>query len=389
MQHDVIVVGGGLVGASFARALRGRRIALVESSRHATGAEAAAAEVFDARVYALSPGSVAFLEEIKAWQAIPAARRTPVRTMRVYGDDGAARLDFDAYDTGVPELAWIVEDRELQNAMWRALGTQDDFEHYSGAVCAGLHIDAADARLELADGRSISAHLVIGADGARSFVRSAAGIDACERSYGQTAVVANFSCSRAHANVAFQWFQGGPVLALLPLPGDRTSMVWSVGDARAAELMAAAPQQLARELEQASGGVLGTLEVITPPQAFALRSVVAARTVAPRIALIGDAAHVIHPLAGQGANLGFQDARALAAVLAAAAPLRDPGELRLLRRYERSRREAVLAMRSTVDGLFELFGAQSVPLRRLRNFGLNLTGRLPVVRNVLARHALA
>lgn len=387
MQHDVIVVGGGLIGASFACAARGRRIALVESGRHMEGAPAP--DAFDARVYALSPGSVAFLKSIRVWQAIPPARKTAVHAMRVFGDDGVSRLEFDAYDTGVAELAWIVEDRELQQALWRVLGEQDDFEHYAGAVCADLKVDAEGASLELADGRRVSARLVVGADGARSFVRGAAGIEASERSYGQTAVVANFACSRAHGHVAFQWFQGGPVLALLPLRGNRASMVWSVADALAAELMAATPQQLAREVEEASGGELGTLEVITPPQAFALRGVAAARAVAPRVALIGDAAHVIHPLAGQGANLGFQDARELAAVLAAGGPLRDPGDLRLLRRYERSRREAVLAMRSTVNGLFELFGAQSLPLRRLRNFGLNLTGRLPVLRHVLARRALA
>jgi ubiquinone biosynthesis UbiH/UbiF/VisC/COQ6 family hydroxylase len=309
--------------------------------------------------------------------------------MRVRGEDAAARLEFDAYDAGVPELAWIVEDRELQNALWRVLGTQDEFVHYAGAVCASLDVDADGAHLALADGRRISSRLVVGADGARSFVRAAAGIAASERSYGQTAVVANFTCARAHGNVAFQWFQGGPVLALLPLPGARVSMVWSVAQARAAELMAATPEALARQVEDASGGELGALEVITPPQSFALRCVVAARAVAPRIALIGDAAHVIHPLAGQGANLGFQDARGLAAVLAETAPLRDLGELRLLRRYERSRSEAVLAMRAAVNGLFGLFGAESAALRRLRNLGLNLTGRLPVIRNVLARRALA
>jgi ubiquinone biosynthesis UbiH/UbiF/VisC/COQ6 family hydroxylase len=389
MEHDVIVVGGGLIGASFARAARGRSIALVEPAQRTVHTGADAPEGFDARVYALSPGSVAFLEEIKVWQAIAPARKTPVRAMRVRGDDGAARLEFDAYDAGVPELAWIVEDRELQNALWRVLGAQDEFEHCSGAVCASLAVDADGARLALADGRRLSARLVVGADGARSFVRGAAGIAASERSYGQTAVVANFTCARAHGNVAYQWFQAGPVLALLPLPGDRVSMVWSVGDARAAELMAATPEQLAREVGEASRGELGTLETITAPQAFVLRCVVAARVVAPRIALIGDAAHVIHPLAGQGANLGFQDARELAAVLASGAPLRDAGDLRLLRRYERSRREAVLAMRATVNGLFGLFAAESAPLRRVRNLGLNLTGRLPVLRNVLARHALA
>ena len=389
MQYDIVVVGGGLVGASFARAARGRRIALVDSLPRPGGGEAGASDRFDARVYALSPGSVAFLEEIKAWQTIAPERKTPVHSMRVRGDGGGAGLEFDAYDAGVPELAWMVEDRELQNALWRVLATQDAFEHYAGASCRSLAVDPGGAHLELADGRRVSARLVVGADGARSFVRNAAGILASERSYGQRAVVANFACARAHRNVALQWFQGGPVLALLPLPGDCVSMVWSVGETRAAELMAASPAEFTRRVEAASGGELGALEMITPPQAFPLRSITALRCVAPRIALIGDAAHVIHPLAGQGANLGFQDARALAAVLAGAAPVRDPGDLRLLRRYERSRSEPVFAMRATVNGLFLLFGADSGALRRLRNFGLNLTGRLPVLRNVLARHALA
>ena len=388
MEHDVIVVGGGLIGASFARAARGRRIALVESAPRDAPVVVTTPDAFDARVYALSPGSVAFLEELKVWQAIAPERKTPVRSMCVRGDDHS-RLEFDAYDAGVPALAWIVEDRELQSALWRVLGAQDEFQHYPGAACAGLAVDSDAAHLALTDGRRVSARLVVGADGARSFVRTAAGIEASERSYGQSAVVANFACGRPHGNVAYQWFLGGPVLALLPLPGARTSMVWSTSEVHAAQLMAATPEQLAHFVEDASGGELGALEVITAPRAFALRSVAASRAVAPRVALIGDAAHVIHPLAGQGANLGFQDARELARVLAAGMPLRDPGDLRLLRRYERARREPVLAMRAAVDGLFGLFGAASAPLRTLRNLGLNLTGRMPVLRNVLARRALA
>ena len=389
MEHDLIVVGGGLVGASFARAARGCRVALVDPAQRTSGEPAPAPEDFDARIYALSPGSVAFLEQLNAWQQIAPERKTPVRAMRVRGDAAAACLEFDAYDAGVPELAWIVEDRELRRALWQVLGAQDAFEHFAGSASASLAADADAAHLTLADGRRISARLVVGADGARSFVRSAAQIEVSERSYAQSAVVANFSCARPHCNTAFQWFQGGPVLALLPLPGERVSMVWSTGEAHAAQLMSASAAELARQLERASGGELGALELITPPLAFPLHCVSAARCVAPRVALIGDAAHVIHPLAGQGANLGFQDARVLAQVLAEAGTLRDIGELRLLRRYERSRREAVLAMRATVNGLFELFGAESGALRRLRNFGLNLTGSLPVLRNVLARRALA
>lgn len=388
MEHDLIVVGGGLIGASFARAARGARVALVDPAPRVASHQAPDPADFDSRIYALSPGSVAFLEQIGVWQEIAPGRKTPVRSMRVRGDDAEACLEFDAYDAGVPELACIVEERELRRALWRVLATQDAFEHVAGSACASLETDADAVHLVLEDGRRISARLAVGADGARSFVRGAAGIEVSERSYDQSAVVANFACARPHFNVAFQWFQGGPVLALLPLPGERVSMVWSAGEVLSAQLMAASPVELAHRVEQATGGELGALELITPARVFPLHCVTAARCVAPRVALIGDAAHVIHPLAGQGANLGFQDARVLAQVLADAGTLRDIGELRLLRRYERSRREAVLAMRATVNGLFELFGAESGALRRLRNLGLNLTGRLPVIRNVLARRAL-
>ena len=147
--------------------------------------------------------------------------------MRVYGDEGNARIEFDAYRAGVAELAWIVEDRELQSALWRALSTQDGLEIVSPARCAALDLKAA-AHITLEDGRHLEADLVVGADGADSFVRHAAGIRESDASYSQTAVVANFACERPHKNTALQWFQAGPVLALLPLSGDRVSMVWSL-----------------------------------------------------------------------------------------------------------------------------------------------------------------
>src|SRR6185369_16728150 len=199
------------------------------------------------------------------------------------------------------------------------------------------------------------------------------------------AVVANFACGRPHRNVAFQWFQGGAVLALLPLPGDHVSMVWSTTDAEAARLLALSPAALAREVALASRGSLGELALVTPQRGFNLQRLAADRLVAPRVALAGDAAHVIHPLAGQGANLGLQDARALAAVLKEREPGRDPGDLRLLRRYERARAEDIFAMGATVHGLYRLFDARSAGIARLRNAGLNLANRLPVIKNLLMR----
>jgi ubiquinone biosynthesis UbiH/UbiF/VisC/COQ6 family hydroxylase len=338
-------------------------------------------------VYALSPGSVDFLRSIKVWDAIPRERLTPIRAMRVYGDSANASIEFDSYRAGVPELAWIVEDRALQGALWNALHTQDSLELIVPERCVSVQFGEM-ARVSLSGGRVIEGDLLVGADGADSYVRQAAGIGAAEKSYGQTAVVANFQCGRSHENTAFQWFQGGPVLALLPLPGDRVSMVWSVPGEEAARLMGLDGDALGNEVSAASGAMLGTLQAETAAQAFPLRRLRAGCMVRPHVALVGDAAHVVHPLAGQGLNLGLQDANALGSTLLDRGPVHSPGDLALLRRYERERSEAILAMSSGVHGLQALFKSGSPAVRRLRNLGLNLTDRLPVLKNVLMRHAL-
>jgi len=365
---DLVVVGGGPVGCSLARAARGLSVALLAQQRPAP----AVSEGFDTRVYALTPGNVAFLRELGVWSAIARERVVPVQAMRIYGDD-ASSLEFDAYGAGVPELAWIVEDRLLQEALWRDLEV-DVLE----GQCDALQLGADHAVLELGNGKSIRAKLVVGADGADSLVRRQAGIRASRSDYGQSAVVANFRCSKPHRNVAFQWFRRGAVLALLPLPGDHVSMVWS----------RAGPTDDLREVQEAAREHLGELALVTPPRSYPLRRLSAERLVAPRVALAGDAGHVIHPLAGQGLNLGLQDARTLAEVLYSREPRRDCGDLRLLRRYERSRAEPILAMDTMVDSLFRLFGAEDPLAARVRNAGLNLTDRLPVVKNMLMRQAM-
>ena len=400
-SFEVAIAGGALVGAALARALRGARVALISPERRPGPAGEATFdsrvnegfEGFDARVYAISPGNAGFLSQLGAWSAIPEARRTPVHAMRVYGDDGASLIEFDAYRTGCSELAWIVEDRLLQDALWRGLESQDGLSLFCASSLQELDLSAPRATASLKDGRKLAAQLVVGADGARSMVRTRAAIPVAERSYGQSAVVANFACGRPHRNVAYQWFQGaqkgGAVLALLPLTGDHVSMVWSTSDVEAARLLALTPAAFAREVALVSRASAGELSLVTPPRAFPLVRLAADRLVAPRVALAGDAAHVIHPLAGQGANLGLQDARVLAEVLAQREPGRDPGDLRLLRRYERARAEDILAMRATVHGLFRLFDARGPGISRLRNAGLNLANRMPVIKNLLMRHAMA
>ena len=363
-----MVVGAGPVGASLARAVRGMSVALVAHEKRV----ARAREGFDARVYALSPGNADFLRGLGTW---PADRATPVHAMRIFGDAGSS-IGFDAYDAGVPALAWIVEDAVLQDALWSGL----EVEVIAPAHGESLSITGESAGLRLREGGTLEAKLIVGADGASSFVRGAAGIAATERDYGQIALVANFRCEKPHGNVAYQWFQNGAVLALLPLPGNHVSMVWS----RARE-----PEDLCKEVSAAAGAVLGEFELVTPARSYPLRRLSARSLVSSRVALAGDAGHVIHPLAGQGLNLGLQDARVLAETLLAREPGRDPGELRLLRRYERARAEPIRAMAARVDGLFRLFGAEGRGIEGLRNAGLNLTDRLPVIKNMLMRHAMA
>ena len=386
MDFDIVIVGAGLVGASFATALRGAglKLALVEAQ-----APSAADDNWDSRVYAISPGSAAFLEAMGVWKRLDRARVSAVHEMRIHGDGADAQMEFSAYESGVPELAWTLESRRLQTVLWQALEHQHNLELFCPDKCEALQFSADAAELTLAGGKTLRAKLVVAADGKHSWVRQAAGIDVRERPYGQMGVVANFNCAREHRNTAYQWFRDDGVLAYLPLPGRRMSIVWSTSDAHAAELLALSANELCTRVAAAGKEALGALALLSPAAQFPLMRQHAATLVAPRVALIGDAGHVLHPLAGQGVNLGFGDAAALSQVLLQRELFRDPGEIRLLRRYERSRAEDILALAWVTDGLHRLFAAPGGAVAKLRNSGLNLTDALPVLKNLLIRRALA
>ena len=385
MDFDIVIVGAGLVGASFALGLRGAglKLAVVEAQ-----APVAAGDLWDSRVYAISPGSAAFLDGLGAWERVDRARICAVHEMLVHGDRARARLQFSAYESGVPELAWIVENRQLQSVLWQGLEHQHELELVCPDRCETLQLRDDAAELTLASGRTLRARLVVAADGMHSWARRAAGMAVEEKSYGQMGVVANFSCAGAHHNTAYQWFRGDGVLAYLPLPEQRMSMVWSTPDDHAAELLALTAAALCARVAEAGKDALGKLELLSAPMQFPLARLRAARLAAPRIALIGDAGHVLHPLAGQGVNLGFGDAAAPARVLLQREPFRDAGEIRLLRRYERARAEDILALAWVTDGLQQLFAAPGGAAAKLRNAGLNLTNALPVVKNLLIHRAL-
>lgn len=386
MQADVAVVGRGGVG--LATALAFSRAGL---STTLVGAPLAAeaADPWDLRVFALSPATRALLESIGVWHALDAARIAPVYDMRVFPAFGSDLdpLHFSAYQARVDALAWIVEQRNLLRALEQAV-------RFAGMPVVDERFDAIDAdsapaqpptgrsptqagalpppslALRLEGGRRLDVRLLVGADGAGSRVREAAGLGWTVSDYPQRALVAHFDTERPHRDIAWQWFGSDGILALLPLPtGDgpgapagRVSMVWSAPHELADALQAMSPEALAARVREAAGSALGAMTAISRVEAFPLRLGRISSMIAPRVALVGDAAHLVHPLAGQGMNLGFGDVAALAQVLRGRDAGRDPGDRLVLRRYARARAEPVAAMRTATDGLQRLFDPTRRPV---------------------------
>jgi ubiquinone biosynthesis UbiH/UbiF/VisC/COQ6 family hydroxylase len=379
-----VVLGAGPVGLALSAALARARLSVALVDRVAVGVpeRGGDGEDWDARVYALSPGSAELLRGLGAWQQLPAERLAAIETMDVRGDTNG-RIEFSAYELGERALAWIVEHRELMAALVATVRTDPGVDVLAPGEPEAIAWHAERAELRLAGGRLVKSSLVVGADGLRSWTRAQAGIAKEPRSYGQIAVVANFAIERAHRGRAFQWFLGGRgVLAWLPLPGRRISIVWSAPEALARELAALEATALAARVAEAGGRALGDLKAITPAASFPLSFLKLPSVVAHRLALVGDAAHGVHPLAGQGMNLGFGDAAMLAAVLGARGPVADVGSDILLERYERKRALPVLAMQFVTDGLARLFDAPRLDL--LRNAGMRAVGSVAPLRRLLA-----
>ncbi|HSI22826.1 MAG TPA: UbiH/UbiF family hydroxylase [Methylophilaceae bacterium] len=385
-DYDVIVIGGGLVGAATALALAhsGLKLALVEASPEPSLPQD---ESWDSRMYAISPGNMRFLDSLGAWKTQQLSRITPIEAMRIWGDEHA-ELEFSAYEASVPALGYIAESRQIQKALWGQMRQVPEIALLSPAQCISLAWEASCARLVLSDGTRLSARLILGADGGNSWVRTQAGIEANTRDYGQLGVVANFATGVPSRNIARQWFRNDGVLAWLPLPGNRMSMVWSTDPAHARELLAMSPEVLCATVAEAGGNLLGPLSLITPAAAFPLRLQNAEVMVKSRLALVGDAAHLVHPLAGQGVNLGFHDVIGLTEVLRNRNAQADVGDYALLRRYERSRKMDISAMQVTTTGLHALFGSGLPGVGRLRNLGMAFTNRQQWLKRRLMAHAM-
>lgn len=394
-ESDICIVGNGAIAKTTALGLAqaGFSVTLLGPPAHpaAPAAALAADPGWDARVYALNHTAHHLLSSLKVWQALDHARVAPVDAMIVHGDGArAGGLAFDAYGAHTGALAWIMEDRNLGQALDAALKFAQNVRMVEGRATGLLRSDDS-ASVHLDDGSSIKAALVVGADGAQSWVRGQCDIGLDYRSYNQRAVVSNFACAKPHHGAAYQWFTGADgIVALLPLPGNQVSLVWSAPEALADTLRAESAQQIADRLAVYAADKLGALKPLQPElvRDFPLRLLRPHAMSAPRVALVGDAAHVVHPLAGHGMNLGFADVAQLIKTLGEREAQRGIGDTRVLARYERARKEDVLLMQVATDGLARLFGADIEPLRVVRNFGLNLLDKLPVLKRRLISHAM-
>ena len=410
MKTSIVVCGTGIVGLATALALarRGQQVTLLGPRQ--TFAPAAP-EVFHPRVYAISPASQRFLASISVWNMLDAQRVTAVQAMEIHGD-GAGLVNLNAWQAALPELAWIVESGEIERVLTQAVQIfglnwiEEKFATYCKAGDADYSATDALSTTAGAAGRSqlaqglpcltteqgtvLQAELFIAADGAQSPLRAAAGLPVDIKPYGVTAIVAHLNCARPHQGTAYQWFNDQGVLALLPMPstgsGSQVSLVWSLKESLAQELLALpAPDQatqLSVRLAALTSGRLGELTLRGPLHAFPL-SLNQSPMIGERLALAGDAAHRLHPLAGQGLNLGLGDVEALVAVLAEREAFRSAGDAMVLRRYRRARAEPVLAMRVVTDGLHRLFDVQSAPVAWLRNIGMSAVEKLPMFKRYL------
>ncbi|MGA0937781.1 MAG: UbiH/UbiF/VisC/COQ6 family ubiquinone biosynthesis hydroxylase [Sedimenticolaceae bacterium] len=387
-SSDIIIVGGGMVGAcmALAAAREGFQVTLLEPRQPSldwTGDD------FDIRVSALTRTSETILRNLDVWQGMQQRRVTAYENMHVWDRKGFGEVHFAAEDVGEPNLGHIVENRVIVASLWEQITHQANIKHVADVEIVSIEREGDQTKLIASNDDVLSASIVIGADGARSSVRELVGLTASTRSYDQEGVVCTVKAEQGNASTAWQRFMPTGPLALLPMNEEYFSIVWSTSPEQAQSLVNASEASFNHALIQASEAVCGKLSVVGDRAAFPLRKLKAERYVLDGVALIGDAAHVIHPLAGQGVNLGFLDAAMLMDVLTEARAHRESiGAMGVLRRYERARKGHNLAVQSAMDGFKHLFSNNNPALSLIRNLGLGVAHHVSPLRRQFERVAL-
>ena len=386
IQVDVVIAGGGLVGLTLGVALAGAGIETVVVD--GAPPEAMKDAAFDGRVSSIALGSRRVLEGIGVWPALMDDAQ-PILEIRVSDGDAPLFLHYDHETVGSDPLGHIVENRSIRAALLERAVALAPLRHLAPASVEALEPAGSGVEARLADGRCVRARLAVAADGANSGLRAAAGIETVRWSYEQTGIVCTVLHERPHRGIAHERFLPAGPFAILPMTGDRSSLVWTERAALAPSLMEASSEVFARELGARFGDFLGALEPTGPRWSYPLRLTHAKRYVAPRLALAGDAAHAIHPLAGQGFNLGIRDAAVLAELVVDRARLGlDIGGDDVLTHHQRRRRFDSVALMGVTDGLNRLFSNDNQGLRLVRDVGLAAVNEMPPVKRFFMRHAM-
>lgn len=385
-HFDVVIVGGGMVGAALACALGEQNFSVAVIEGHAPQTSWPADEV-DLRVSALTRASQNILINLGAWKKMRQLRVSPYGQMHVWDAGSSGVIHFDSQEIGEVDLGHIVENRVTQLALWEQMEGIGSIRLF--CPCSLQSIDFSQGRLELDDGKVVSAELIVAADGRDSKVRTLAGIDIKGWAYDQHALVATVTPAKHHMNTAWQRFLPTGPLAFLPIDDGRCSIVWSTSPDEAAHLKGLDDSEFLSQLEKAIEGRLGSIRAVGPRGVFPLRLQHATSYVKPGLALVGDAAHAIHPLAGQGVNLGFLDAATLTdCLIKGRQDNRMPGDLRDLRNYERSRKGDNIAMLAAMDGFKRLFSNHNPILALMRGSGLRLANRVEPINHFFMHQAL-
>ncbi len=384
-QWDAVIVGGGVVGAACALALaqEGLQVALVEGREPPPWS----ALKPDLRVFAFAADNAALLESLGVWKQVDQTRARAYRRMRVWDAAGGGDLTFDADTLGRRELGWIVENGLLVDRLWSALPAAG-VQLYCPARVAAMEQDAQGVRLRLDDGRRIEATIAIAADGAESTLRTLAGLDVSRHDYGQRGVVAYVDSALPNEDTAWQRFLDTGPLAVLPFDRHRSSIVWTLPDAEAERVLALDEDSFNRELTTAFAGRLGDMRLVSARAAFPLRRQLAKAYVAGRVLTLGDAAHVVHPLAGQGVNLGLRDVADLRELVRSAKQRRQEwSSPHRLQRWARSRRSENTLAAYSFDAINKVFSNDEMHLTLARGALLGLAGKLPPLMSVFWKRA--